>query len=65
MRARWTEEFFILLHVEDKNNCPNFPRWKNVTFDLELLDDEVCLKEFRFTKRDIDFLCHVIGFPIP
>ena len=45
-------KFLKLLHAEDNNNQTNFPYWKYGRFDLELLNEEECLTDFRFNKLD-------------
>ena len=50
------EEYFILFHTVNNNNCPNFPYWKYTRFDWKLLDEEVCLSSLHFIKPNISCL---------
>ena len=48
------EEFLLLCHVDGpRNRHLHLPYWKFDPFNLEEMDDDECLVEFRFTKEEI------------
>ena len=56
------EEFLLLFDVNKSDNL-DLPYKNYESFDLDLLEDDECVSEFRFHKRDIPLLAEALQIP--
>ena len=56
------EEFALLYDINQSDNL-DLPYDDYEEFDLEFMEDDECVAEFRFTKQDIPVLAEVLGVP--
>ena len=56
------EEFALLYDINQSDNL-DLPYDNYEEFDLELMEVDECVAEFRFTKQDIPVLAEVLGVP--
>lgn len=56
------EELLLLYDLQQSKNL-YFPYWKYQRFDLDLLENDECIAEFRFFKEDILSLRNILQFP--
>ena len=56
------EEFVLLYDLNSSRNL-NIPYWQYPNFDLDNMQDDECISEFRFLKNDIYGLFDVLGIP--
>ena len=57
------DEEFVLLYNLNKSKNPDFAYWNYDMFDLDKLNDDECMAEFRFLKNDIYYLCEKLQIP--
>ena len=57
-----TEEEFLLLYDANKKNL-QLPYWNYEKFDLDRMENDECVAEFRIEKQDINLLCEVLDLP--
>ena len=57
------DEEFALLYNATKPKNPRIPYWTYRSFDLDELNDDECLSEFRFFKNDIYNLVDILEIP--
>lgn len=57
------EEEFILLYDINKSQNPDFPYWRYPSFNLDRLNEDECIANFRFKKNDIYLLKDLFGIP--
>ena len=56
------EEFLLLYDLNSFDNV-DLPYNSYPGFDFDNLEDDECLSEFRFYKKDLPFLAVVLGIP--
>ena len=56
------EEFLLLSDINKSDNL-DLPYKNYENFDLDLLEDDECVSEFRFHKRDIPLLAEALQIP--
>ena len=56
------EEFVLLYDLNSSRNL-NIPYWQYPNFDLDNMQDDECISEFRFVKNDMYGLFDVLGIP--
>ena len=56
------KEFVLLYDLSSSRNL-NIPYWQYPNFDLDNMQDDECISEFRFLKNDIYGLFDVLGIP--
>ena len=56
------EEFILLYEDQEKRNL-DLPYWKYEKFDLENMENDECVSEFRFEKDDIIELKNALLIP--
>ena len=56
------EEFVLLYDLNSSRNL-NIPYWQYPNFDLDNMQDDECISEFRFLKNDIYGLFDVLEIP--
>ena len=56
------EEFLLLFDINKSDNL-DLPYKNYENFNLDLLEDDECVSEFRFHKRDIPLLAEVLQIP--
>ena len=57
------DEEFLLLYDINKSKNPDFPYWNYTNFDLDQLNEDECIANFRFKKNDILLLKHLMQIP--
>ena len=55
-----SDEEFLLLFDKNKSRNPDFPYWKNKSFELDSMSDDECKAEFRFYKNDVYLLAETL-----
>ena len=58
------DEELLLLFEINKSDILDLPYKNYENFDLDLLEDDECLLEFRFHKRDISLLAEALQIPL-
>ena len=56
------KEFVLLYDLNSSRNL-NIPYWQYPNFDLDNMQDDECISEFRFVKNDMFGLFDVLGIP--
>ena len=57
------DEEFLLLYDVNKSKNPDFPYWRYQPFDLDRLNNDECLSNFRFEKSDIEYVGELLRIP--
>ena len=57
------DEEFLLLYGINKSKNPDFPYWNYPNFDLDQLNEDECIANFRFKKNDILLIKHFMQMP--
>ena len=58
-----SEDEFLLVHDADTSKNPDFPYDCYGSFNLNEMDDNECLAEFRFHKNDVPILLEALQLP--
>ena len=58
-----SEEEFLLLYDANKSTNLDLPYEQYVRFELDEMEDDECLAEFRVRKRDLPLLADALGIP--
>ncbi|CAH3161403.1 unnamed protein product [Porites lobata] len=58
-----TEEEFLLLYDVNRSTNLDFPHEQYPLFDLDDMQNDECLAEFRVHKHDLPILAEVLGIP--
>jgi len=57
------EEFLLLYDLNQSKNL-DFPYWRYTSFDLDRLNEDECIANFRFKKNDIYHVQNLLEIPI-
>ena len=57
------DEEFVLLYDLNRHRSLQLPYWKYQSFDLDSMENDECVSEFRFEKNDIYTLADVLQLP--
>ena len=57
------DEEFLLLYDINKSKNPDFPYWNYERFNLDFLNEDECVANFRFKKNDIYDMKDLLQIP--